>query len=78
MADLTISLQPETVARIKRDADSRGVSVEAIAVEMIEAWVSVSEIDPQDDLLRLREPGEDVDAKTAFDDLRAKVKAHRV
>jgi predicted transcriptional regulator len=40
MTTLTISLPPETAARLEREAQARGVSAETVAAEAVEAWTA--------------------------------------
>lgn len=77
MTTLTISLPPETAARLEREAQARGVSAEVIVAEAIEAWTDIDDLDVEEDLRRLNEPGEDTDAATVFRELREDVAAFR-
>lgn len=77
MTTLTISLPPETAARLEREAQARGVSAEAIVAEAVEAWTEVEDLDIEEDLHRLQEPGEDIDGDTVFRELREDVAAFR-
>lgn len=77
MTTLTISLPPETAARLEREAQARGVSAEVIIAEAVEAWTDVENLDIEEDLRRLQEPGEDIDAETVFRELRDDVAAFR-
>lgn len=43
MTTLTISLPPETAARLEREAQARGVSAEAIVAEAVEAWTATDD-----------------------------------
>lgn len=74
MTTLTISLPPETAARLEREAQARGVSAETVVAEMIEAWgFDEDDLDLDEDLRRLEEPGENVSVEEAFAELRERV-----
>lgn len=77
MTTLTISLPPETAARLEREAQARGVSTETIVAEAIEAWTEADDLDVEEDLRRMQEPGDDIDAETVFRELREDVAAFR-
>jgi len=70
MTELTLTLPPETAARIAAEAAARGVTAEAIVAEAVEAWVAVDDLDWEDG----PEPeSENVSLDEAFDELRARV-----
>ena len=77
MTDLTISVPDETAQRLQREASVRGVSVETIAAEMIATFCVGDELDVEEDLRRLAEPGEDIDAATAFAEFRRHIEEAR-
>ena len=77
MTQLTITLPPETAARIKHEADARGVSAEAVAAEIVEAWVCDETPDWEEDLRRLAEPGDNVPLDEAFDRFKANIATAR-
>jgi len=43
MTTLTISLPPETAARLEREAQARGVSAETVVAEAVEAWTATDD-----------------------------------
>jgi hypothetical protein len=71
---LTLTLPPETAARIAREAAARGVTPEAVATEAVEAWMAADDIgwdegpEPESDNVSLDE---------AFDALEARIAAAR-
>jgi len=78
MADtLTISLPPETAARLQREAEARGVSAEAVVAEAVETWLSYDDLSWEEDLRRLEEPGENIPLDEAFDRFEANIAAAR-
>ncbi len=77
MTQLTLSLPPETAARIAEEAAARGITPEAVATEAVEAWMAVDDLDWEEDERRLNEPGENVRADVVFAELRAEVERLR-
>ena len=75
MTQFTISLHPETAARLKREAEARGVSAETVAAEMVEAWMSDDALDWEEDRRRLDEPGENIPAEEAFAEVESRLAA---
>lgn len=74
MSQLTLTLPPETAARIEAEAAARGVTPEAVAAEAVEAWVAADDLgwDEGD------EPeSENVSLDEAFDALEARMAAAR-
>ena len=77
MTQLVLNLPPETAARIAEEAAARGVTAEAVATEAVEAWMAYDDLDVEEDLRRLEEPGENVGADVVFAELRAEVERLR-
>ncbi|MDZ4762214.1 MAG: hypothetical protein SGJ21_14205 [Alphaproteobacteria bacterium] len=77
MTQFILSLPPETVARLKHEAEARGVSPETVAVEMIEAGTADEDLDWEEDVRRLKEPDEDTDARIVFAELRENIEKAR-
>jgi signal transduction protein with GAF and PtsI domain len=82
MADtLTIPASAELVAQIRAQAEARGLTIEQVAQEALEIGVEavqdIENLDWEEDLRRLEEPGENVPLDEAFDRLDAQVKAAR-
>jgi hypothetical protein len=72
MTQLVLDVPPDTLARIAKEAAERGVTVEAVAAEAVEAWVTFD----GDDWDEGPEPeSENVSLEDAFDELRARVAA---
>ena len=74
MAQLTLDLPPETVARIAKVAAERGVTVEAIAAEVVEGWAAFDDLDEDDEL---GDDSENMPAEEVFAELRARLAAAR-
>ena len=77
MAQLTLDLPPETVAFIAKVAAERGVTVEAVAAEVVEGWAAYDDLDWEEDERRMAEPGGNIPLDEAFDRLEARVAAKR-
>ena len=77
MTQLTLTLPPETAARIAQEAAARGVTAEAVALEAVEAWAAHDDLSWEEDERRLAEPGENVPLDVAFDRLEARIAAKR-
>jgi len=74
MTTLTISLPPETAARLEREAQARGVSAETVVAEAVEAWTAIDD----DEWDEGPEPeSENIPLEQAFDELRARLAAAR-
>jgi hypothetical protein len=74
MSQLTLTLPPETAARIAEEAAARGVTPEAIATEAVEAWMAADDLGWDEG----PEPeSENVSLDEAFDALEARIAAAR-
>jgi hypothetical protein len=69
MTQLTLTLPPETAARLAREAESQGVSAEQWARDALTGLLD----DWAEALSALDEPGDDIDADEAFDQLDAAI-----
>lgn len=69
MPQVTLTLPPETAARIEEEAAAQGVSAEQWAQDALASLLD----DWAEALKALDEPGEDIDADEAFDQLDAAI-----
>lgn len=66
---LKIELEAPLAERVKQAAAEAGVSVDAFVGQSLEAWLD----DWAEDLRRLAEPGDDIDAEVALARFQARV-----
>lgn len=66
MTQVTVDLPSETAARLEEEARARGLTLEALASEALQAWAADEDLDWEEDLRRIEEPGEDVGVREAF------------
>jgi predicted transcriptional regulator len=74
---ITIELNPVTQKRLAELAQARGVTIEAVALEALETWFQVEDLDWEEDERRMAEPGPNIPLDQAFDELEARIAAKR-
>lgn len=75
MEELILTVSREIAARLAEEAKARGLTPEAVAAEAVAAWVAEgdADLDVEEDLRRLEEPGANVSLEEAFAALRRDV-----